>query len=317
MMTPKRIHPLYARAIRTATAVLAAVTLGTLLQGCPSNPSLHPSLTVTRLGNVLIISGKGFANVPLCAQLSLQGSATGSRTIGTPSCSGGGVFTNFPYPYSYGGCANPGSTTNTTVFGIDTQGSNAGASQTLQIPWNTYCSLQAANCTGTGAACQACGGEGEPVCSGSNPCVQPPAKGYPVCSNNACTTETCSFEQQVDGICSNSGYPDLHPTLSNPNDVNSQLICTANCGHTRGYSPCYPYMDGCNAGPGVTYPNTITHEEGACSTGASSTSGLSLWSCYDNSVIEPTGECTCLPSRGLCPVNQSPGNGECLPANQC
>jgi hypothetical protein len=311
---PKPIHALCARTGRSAAAVLIAAPLVTLLPGCPPNPALHPSLSVTRSANVLIISGAGFANVPACAHLSLQSGTAGSRTVGTPSCSNGG-FSNFAYPYSYGGCVNPGSTTNATIFGVDTQGSNASAAQTLQIPWDAYCSLQAANCIGTGAACQACGGEGEPACSGT-PCVQPPAQGQPVCSNNACTTETCSFEQQEAGVCSNGGYPDLHPTLSNPNDVNSQLICTAKCGHTQGYSPCYPYMDGCQAGAGVTYPSTLLGQQGACS-GASTLTGLGMWSCYDNSDIDSTGQCTCEPSHGICPVNQSPGNGECMPQNPC
>lgn len=300
--------------LRYVSTVLVVVTLAALLQGCPPNPSLQPSLTVTRFGNVLVISGKGFANVPQCAHLSLESGAAGSRTIGAPSCSSG-AFSDFPYPYSYGGCINPASTTNVTVFGVDTQGSNAAASLTIQIPWDTYCSLQAANCTGSGAACQACGGEGEPACNGTT-CVQPPADGQPVCSNNACTSETCSYEQQTEGICTAS-YPDLHPTLSNPQDVNSQLICTANCGHTRGYSPCYPYMTGCDAESGVTYPNTITEQEGTCITSATSSTGLPLFSCYDNAVIDPDGGCTCLPSKGICPVNQSSGNGECSPANSC
>lgn len=324
MTTPSRNYPPSVRAFRAAAALLGCAMLATLLQGCPPNPLLHPAITVTRAGNVLIVSGTGFAGVPACARLSLQSPATGSRLIGTPSCSSGGTFSDFAYPYSYAGCANPTSTTSVTVFAVDTQGSNAGTSQTVQIPWGPYCSLQAANCIGTGAACQACGGEGEPVCSG-NSCVQPAEEGSPVCSNGVCpagqTEETCSYESQVSGICNND-YPDLHPALSNPNDVNSQLICTANCGHTRGYSPCYPYMNGCYAGSGVTYPATIIAEQDACYSGASSTYGLAQWTCYDNSVIEAGGtvsggECTCQPSQGICPRNQSPGNGVCAPSKTC
>jgi hypothetical protein len=69
--------------------VIAAVMVATLLQGCPPNPSLHPSISVTMRGNVLIISGSGFANVPSCAQLSLQSAPTGSILIGFPNCAGG------------------------------------------------------------------------------------------------------------------------------------------------------------------------------------------------------------------------------------
>jgi hypothetical protein len=315
---------LYASAIKTSLSVIVVLALAASLQGCPPNPSLHPSITFTRQDNVLIIGGSGFANVPLCAQLSLLGDATGQRTIGTPSCSGGS-FVDFAYPYSYAGCVNPGSTTSVTIFATDTQGSNAGASLTVQIPWDTYCSLQAADCNGSGAACQACGGEREPACNGA--CVQPAADGQRVCSTAACPScsagtcppAVCSFQRQTIGGCSNT-YPDLHPTLSNPNDPNSQLICTANCGHTQGYHPCYPYMDGCNAGAGVTFPNTLVAPQGACIT--ASTFGLSLYTCYNNSQISTSGSagfssCLCVPSNGTCPVNQSSGNGVCAPTNHC
>jgi hypothetical protein len=265
------------RRITFALVVLASL----LLQGCPPpSPGENPSITITNGQNVLIISGRGFANVGLCAHLSMQSPQTGPVVIGDPSCSGGG-FADFPFAYSYAGC-KPQSTTTVSIFAQDPN-SSAGASQSIQIPWGTNCILAKAACLNSGAACVACGGEGEPVCS-----------------NGACVEPDCSFAKQQNGVCV-ATQPDLHPTLSG-----SQLICTANCGHTQGYTPCYPYMDGCNVA--ASYPSTIIAPQNTCVT---SPSGLNTFSCYDNSMIEPNGQCTCVPSSGTCPVNSSPGNGIC------
>jgi hypothetical protein len=298
------------RASKTVAGVVTAVIFAILLNGCPPNPVLTPEISVTQNGKVFIISGDGFADVPACAFLTLVGAATGTRKIGTASCSGGN-FADIPYPYSYAGCAHPRSTTNVTVFAVDTQGSNASAAQTLQIPWDTFCSLQAADCTVGGAACQACGGEGEPVCPNGG-CVQPAADGQPVCSNGACTSVPCSFEADLAGVCHNS-YPDLNPALSNPNDRNSQLICTATCGHTSGYL-CYPYMSDCIPRNGG-FPGGL--EDGAACKTNSPTTGLGLFSCYDNSQLTRNASCACVPSNGTCLVNQSTGNGTCAPKNAC
>lgn len=282
------------------------------LAGCPTNPAAHPSISVSIGQNVLVIKGAGFSTTEnLCAHLSLQGAQTGPRSIGDPTCSGGG-FSGVPYPYSYGGCTQTNSTTTVTVFAQDPS-SSAGASQTIQIPWGSNCSLQAANCLNSGASCIACGGEGQPVCLNGG-CVEPVAEGQPICSNTgtinaACVASVCNYQAQQQPNGCKVDYPDLHPTLAG-----NQLVCTANCGHTQGYSPCYPYMDGCNANPGTTYPNTILAPENACVT---TQSGLSDFTCYDNAQIENNGSCLCVPSNGKCPSNSSPGDGTCRPAQQC
>jgi hypothetical protein len=283
-----------------------------LLTGClPPNPALHPSISVAVGQNVLVIKGTGFsATENLCAHLTLGGGPVGFRPIGDPSCSGG-AFADIPYPYAYGGCNQTNSTATITVFAQDPS-SSAGASQTIQIPWGPNCSMQAAGCLNSGASCIACGGEGQPVCSNGG-CVEPSADGQPVCSANGinagCVATPCDFQAQRIGTCTVS-YPDLHPTLAG-----NQLVCTANCGHTQGYKPCYPYMDGCNANPGTTYPSTIIGPERACKT--TTQSGLPAWSCYDNALLSKEGECSCVPSQGTCPVSSSPGDGTCRPAQLC
>lgn len=255
-----------------------------LVAGCPPPvPGEHPAITVTQGSDVLVISGHGFAtSATLCAHLYMTGpTGVGTVSIGDPSCSGGG-FADFPFPYSYGACVNPGSTTSVTVVAQD-PASTAGASQTLQIPWGPSCVIAPAACINGGAACVACGGEGQPVCSNGG-CVPPP----------------CTFAQQRDGSCT-AQLPDLHPNRSG-----AQLICTANCGHTQGYSPCYSYMDGCSAGSG--YPATLVAPQTACSVAPT---GVATYSCYDNATIMNNGSCQCAPSVSACPVNSSPANGIC------
>lgn len=267
-------------------ARVVAVAFGCLLlQGCPqAPPTEHPSITVSVGNNVLLISGQGFSNVNACAHLSLQGGQTHSVLIGDPSCSNG-AFSNFAFPYSYGGCINPKSKTTTYVFAQDPT-NNAGASQSIQIPWDTNCAVAGAACLNSGTACVACGGENEPVCSNNSAslCVQP----------------TCTFQQQQNGTCT-ANLPDLHPSFSG-----GQQICTANCGHAQGYSPCYPYMDGCAAN--TSYPATLLSPQNTCVTAPN---GLNQFSCFDNSTIQNTGDCTCVPSQKACAVNTSPGNGTC------
>lgn len=272
--------------MKHAAGMLFAVITCLILAGCPPGPpSEHPSISVVSGSQVLIISGHGFiSSVGLCAHLSmvLPGSTV---SIGDPSCSGGG-FADFPFPYSYSGCAQPKSTITATIIAQDPN-TTAAATQTIQIPWDTNCMVALASCINSGAACQACGGEGQPVCS-----------------NGACVEPVCTFAAQQAGQC-NVTQPDLHPNRSG-----GQLICTANCGHAQGYTPCYPYMDGCNAS--ASYPSTIVAPQNACVTNPSG--ALNQFSCYDNSKIMNNGSCMCAPSAGSCPVNVSPANGACQSA---
>lgn len=291
---------------------IAAVVGALLLTGCPPAPppGVHPSISVAIGQDVLIIKGTGFnATENACAHLAIGGGQVSQRSIGDPSCSGG-AFVDVAYPYSYGGCTEMTTTTTVTVFAQDPS-SSAGAAQTIEIPWGPNCSLQAAGCLNSGASCIACGGEGQPVCAGGG-CVEPPAAGQQICSPNginaACVTATCDFQAARNGACS-VDYPDLHPTL-----VRNQMVCTANCGHTRGYKPCYPNTDGCNPSPGTTYPNTIVFQQKACIT---TQNGLGEFRCYDDANIENEGECRCAPSKDSCPVSASPGDGTCRPAQLC
>jgi hypothetical protein len=250
---------------RLALIGLIITTLLLSGSGCPpAPPTEHPSITVNAGNNVLIISGKGFQSVPLCAHLSMQSGATGPVVVGDPSCSGGG-FVNFVFPYSYGACANPKSTTSVSIFAQDPN-SNAGASQTIQIPWDTNCVIAKAGCLGAGASCIACGGEGEPVCA-----------------NNSCVEPDCSYQKDKNGNCVVT-LPDLHP------DGTQQAICTANCGHTQGYHPCYPYMDGCFAPQNNIYPSTQVAPGRACDT--TDQNGIFTQTCYDDSTLDvPSNTC--------------------------
>jgi hypothetical protein len=112
----------------------------------------------------------------------------------------------------------------------------------------------------------------------------------------------CGGEGQIPcpgGTCS-AGPPDLHPDIQG-----GMVVCTANCGHTQGYSPCTPGMDGCPPGGG-----TLVAPQRPCRTTAPG--GLNQFTCFDHSRISNTTDCLCVPnSLNTCQVNTSPGNGVC------
>lgn len=96
------------------------------------------------------------------------------------------------------------------------------------------------------------------------------------------------------------GPPDLHPDLQNGIEV-----CTVNCGHTQGYSPCIPGMDGCPPSGG-----TLVAPQRACRT---KPSGLSLFTCFDHSRISNSTDCLCVPNTlNSCAVNISGRSGQCV-----
>ena len=266
---------------------LVAVLIGSLpLFGCPpAPPTEHPAITVTIGSQVLIISGHGFSpGLGACAHLSMSGGQSGTQSIGDPSCSGG-AFADFAFPYSYAGCVRPMSTTTVTIIGQDPSNS-AGASQTIQIPWDTNCIVAKAGCLNSGASCIACGGEGQAVCS-----------------NGGCVTPDCSFAQQQVGVCT-PAQPDLHQ-----NYQGGQMMCTANCGHAQGYFPCYSYMDGCVYS--ASYPSTIIAPQVPCTT-VPTGGGLTQYACYDNAtIVNNDSSCQCLPSARPCSVNVSTVGGIC------
>ncbi len=203
---------------------LILVLLAGVFVGCPQS-NLTPSITVNSSPGILTISGTGFdSTVSSCARLALEGLPQPSSNVAieVAQCSGGS-FQNFNWQYSYVGVgcdpSNPSNARSATVFATDTQGTNAGASQTVSIPWGPTCALagtcgaigQSACPGGTcsaggvnvGGVCQACGSEGQPACTGN----------------------TCQG--------------DLHPNFQG-----EQIVCTANCGHTQSgtnpvpQSPC-------------------------------------------------------------------------------
>ena len=95
------------------------------------------------------------------------------------------------------------------------------------------------------------------------------------------------------GQC-NSGPPDLHIDIQG-----GATVCTANCGHTQGYSPCTPGMDGCPPSGG-----TIVAPQRACRT---QQGGTSVFACFDHSIIPNNSSCRCMPNTvNACAVNTSP-----------
>jgi len=92
----------------------------------------------------------------------------------------------------------------------------------------------------------------------------------------------------------NAGPPDLHPDLQG-----GAVVCTVNCGHTQGYTPCTPGMDGCPSSGG-----TLVAPQRACRT---SQGGSSVFTCFDHSRISNTPDCNCVPNvQNSCSVNTSP-----------
>jgi hypothetical protein len=99
------------------------------------------------------------------------------------------------------------------------------------------------------------------------------------------------------------GPPSLHPDLRD-----GRLICTKNCGHTQGYSPCTPGMDGCPPAGGV-----LVAPQRACRT---KPGVVSVFACFDHSRISNTPDCRCVPNTlNLCKTNISNASGTCTPGS--
>jgi hypothetical protein len=106
------------------------------------------------------------------------------------------------------------------------------------------------------------------------------------------------------GACS-AGPPDLHPDLQG-----GTLVCTANCGHTQGYSPCVPGMDGCPPTGG-----TLVAPQRACLT---KPNGIGVFSCFDHSMIGNSNDCRCVPNTlNLCKTNTSAPTPPGVPSGFC
>jgi hypothetical protein len=97
-----------------------------------------------------------------------------------------------------------------------------------------------------------------------------------------------------------AGPPDLHPDLQGGIE-----LCTVNCGHTQGYSPCTAGMEGCPPSGG-----TLVAPQRACRTKAGA---LSVFTCFDHSRISSTTDCQCVPNTlNTCSVNVSGSTGQCV-----
>jgi len=258
-------------------AMLLSLAL-TVTAGCPPS-NLTPSITVTSGPKLLTITGTGFADVPTCANLALEGlpSPSSNVLIGQAQCSGGS-FQNYNWQYDYvGDGCTPGDLQNATVFATDTQGSNAGASQSVSLKWGS-------NCVVTGM----CGQTGQPSCQ-NGICG---AEGQPVCAGNTC-------------------YGDLHPTFHN-----GQLVCSWNCGHAQG-APCptagLPF---CGGSPSTLEQPQDPCE---VPLNGSNLNNGGIFTCYDHGMIDTFGNCTCVPNTlNTCPVNNAipkppqPNQGLCI-----
>lgn len=267
-----------------------------LLGGCPPS-TLRPTITVTNstTAHVLTVSGSGFANVATCANLSIQGLPAPSShvAIGQPQCSNGS-FQNYNWQYSYvGDACNPSSASSQTasVFAVDTQGSNAGASQSVSFDWGNTCAL-AGTCGGasqpacpgggcssglvnSGGICVPCGAEGQPACSGSTPC-----------------------------------QTGLHSNFQG-----GQVVCTWNCGHTQG-APCPSGTPNCGGLPPV-----LLQPQSPCVVPLipPNLGQGGIYTCYYPGMIDSAGTCTCVPNTlNNCPISTSvpkppaPNSGQCI-----
>jgi hypothetical protein len=172
---------------RYITLVLLALLV---LSGCPPSP-LNPSITVTVGSGALTINGMGFnSTASPCATLSLQGlpQPYSNIGIGQATCTGGTFSPAVVWNYYYVGnnCVFNQSVS-ATVFAIDTQGTNAGTSKTISLPWGSNCGISTNyNCASCNDGSCQCGYQtSNALCSshnGVNPalgCVQEGSRRLP------------------------------------------------------------------------------------------------------------------------------------------
>ncbi|MFM0388355.1 hypothetical protein [Paraburkholderia dipogonis] len=121
--------------------IIILILLAGLLAGCAPSP-LRPSITVTSGSGTLSVDGTGFAPVSPCADVTLEGMPQypPARAMGQGHCDMHGTF-HLEWAYSFVGrnCA-ANQQVSATVFAID-KGRNAGADQTITMPWGANCAL--------------------------------------------------------------------------------------------------------------------------------------------------------------------------------
>jgi hypothetical protein len=138
--------------------IIILILLAGLFAGCAQSP-LQPSITVTSGSGTLSVHGTGFdpaRRPPLgptgarpppapCAYVSLVGMPQppypSDRAMGQGHCDMNGTF-DLEWAYSFvGHNCSANQQVSATVFAIDTHGTNAGASQTITMPWGANCVL--------------------------------------------------------------------------------------------------------------------------------------------------------------------------------
>jgi hypothetical protein len=199
----------------------------------------------------------------------------------------------------------PGLPAPTGVISIGDPQCNGGAFQNFNWPYSYF------NCTpSTSQSVTVLGVDSQTVKGGSQSISIPWGPTCGIVGHTQCGDEG---EIPCANGC-NAGPPDLHPDLKD-----GMLVCTKNCGHTQGYSPCTPDMDGCPAQSGT---GTLVAPQRACVT---TQNNLKIFNCYDHAMIEqgthPATSCFCVPNTlNSCSTNSSlpkdpaPLTGTCVSA---
>ncbi len=245
--------------------VLSCMFTG-LLMGC--GPTVKPAIKVATAPNLIEVNGAGFSNTtPSCATLSLFGMPSGPPVvnIGQPPCTKG-AFQQFGWKYAYVAGCTPGASQSLEVLAVDNPTfTPAGAG--ISIPWGKNCAF-----LGT------CGQIGQYPCPSG--CLQGSATNSTLCS--------CGDEGQPLCTTGNQCLPGLNPQQQGPS-----IICTATCGHTKGYTPCTSAMGPCSG-----HPPTLEEQQSPCVTQQQTSDGgtRKIYTCYEHSVIDTSGNCACMPN---------------------
>jgi hypothetical protein len=278
---------------RYSLPILVIAALASTAELCPPS-TLKPSIAVDVSPAALTVRGSGWANVSPCARLSFSGlvnqGQSGTLAMGAAQCTNGS-FQNFIWQFSLVGTCSATTPNNATILATDPQGSNAGAQQTVAIPWGPGCALAAA-----------CGQEGQSPCPGGT-C----ATGF-VISKGVCTA------------CGMEGVPPCPPNVCKGTDLHlnfqgGQVVCTWFCGHYQGAACPSKDTPGCSGQP----PVLISAPQNACVTpfvGSDLKNG-GYYACYDNGMIDNTDACQCMFNNlNTCPVSTSirdgGSNGQCI-----
>lgn len=131
--------------------IVLLMLLAGSLAGC-AQTTLNSSITVTNVeapgerSGTLKVDGTNFPKGPACADVALSGmpNTPSIRSIGTASCSTTDGSFHLEWAYALAGvdCV-PSQAVQAVVLADAINGTNAGASQTLSMPWGANCMLAA------------------------------------------------------------------------------------------------------------------------------------------------------------------------------